>query len=124
MFPSRTTHVLLSSRILPFPLFLEFFPRVLIITPEGIYTFKFSLFSSCHLFSILFTVQIFRKKSPNCDHSCLNLYNFPGFSCFLSKSQCSDFVLGQNLVLEKPYEASGSGEEMLQSECSAPSVMS
>lgn len=49
-------HMSWSSRIPSFPLYKEFFPQVLNMTPEGIYTFKWSLFSSGHLISIIFTV--------------------------------------------------------------------
>lgn len=53
MFLSRTAHVLLSSRIPLLSFFsLRFFPYVLNITPEGIYTFKFSLFPSYHLIGL------------------------------------------------------------------------
>lgn len=61
MFLSRTGHIQQNS----FLSSLErlFFPHFWNITPESIYTFKFSQFLSYHLFGIIFTVNIFRKKA-------------------------------------------------------------
>lgn len=61
MFPSRTAHIQQNSFLSP----LErlFSPHFWNITPESIYTFKFSQFLSYHPFSIIFAVSIFRKKA-------------------------------------------------------------